>query len=335
MPLIPRIHIKSFIITAALLLIIRGPLAGQHAYLINYQSFSQYVNPSSTGLFYEENTNYKVSTAYLTTALGGGIANYNTALLAYEKNLGKLGFGGMVIGENSSGGSHSRLQGMLSGAWEISMDPTFRHNLHAGFQAGVIQQTFDANKLVFGSQYNTSLGNFDPMSESSENINAYRAIDIEAGIGAAYTFRDPTKIVNPYFGASIFQQFHTTLSFYEKPVNDPYRINVQVGGKILFNRKVSLTPEILYVYHAGAEVYSYGGDLAYQPGSGDNKIILGLYRNTLEMLIFRTGLNLRNADFFLSYGTTTGHTAGNLGISTLSFNASFRVVRAGRPSFSM
>jgi|GEM_PF-3096756 len=310
-------------------------LSAQHAYLINYQFFSQYVNPSSTGLFYGDNTNFKISTAYLSTALGGGIANYNTALVAYEKNLGKLGYGGMIMGENGNTGNHSRIQGMVSGAWEISIDPTYRHNLHAGMQIGVIQQAFNANKLVFGSQYNAALGNFDPVSESNENIQSYTALDVEAGIGAAYTFRDPTKLVNPYFGASLFQTFHTGLSFYDTPVDDPFRINVHLGSNISLGQKSIFRPEALYIYHAGAEVYSYGGDLLYGLGSGDSKILLGLFRNTLEMVVFRTGLYLRHADFFISYGTTTGHTAGNLGISTLSFNASFRIVRASSPSFSM
>lgn len=156
------------------------------------------------------------------------------------------------------------------------------HYVIMAMQAGILNRTFNVNKLEFGEQWISGIG-YDPSASSSETFHSPAVLSFDAGAGVVYYDATADKKVN-FFGG--FSAFHITqpkdpfISGGDKQFL-PIRYSLHAGARIILSDLLNIVPNALYM----------------QQGQTEEKMI-GAYVqvNATEQVDLMFGANLRFQD---------------------------------------
>lgn len=279
-----------------------------------YYAYPLWLNPALTGVM---NGDLRVSGNFKSqwASVGSG---YETGAASVDfRPTNKLAVGLTILNQAAGDAGFNYFSAYGSLGYAIAVSNDGNQKVSFGVQAGLINRSFDMNKLQFGSQYNPISG-FDPGLGSLENFSSTNTTVFDANAGVFYYNGDPLSTANVFGGVSV-----SHLSRPKDPFSGttdgklPIRYIVHGGVRIKVTDDFDLTPNILYIRQLEAEVKGLGAytEMKFQNNSG--LILGGMYRVN-DAAIADVGYHFNNTVIGVSYDFNTsglsGATAGNGGI---------------------
>ena len=263
-----------------------------------YYAYPLWLNPALTGVFNGDtrlNFNFKNQWAVINNG-------YNTGGLSMDlRPTEKIGLGINIIDQaaGTAGYNYFAAYGSFGYGVPISMDGTKK--LRFGVQAGLINRSFDPNKLQLDDQYNPGVG-FDPNLPSLENFTTTNAAVFDASAGIFYYDSNPLNAANVFGGISLAHLNKPNDPFAAEGINSPLPIRLTIHGGVLIKASdaVDITPHVIYISQQQSQIKAIGlySELKSQDNSG---LILGAMYTVDNGLTADVGYHLKNMVIGLSY----------------------------------
>ena len=128
------------------------------------------------------------------------------------------------------------------------------HYIVMAMQAGMLNRSFNVNKLQFGEQWVSGIG-YDPSAHSSEVFQKPNVFSFDAGAGLVYYDATADRKINLFGG---FSAFHITqpkdpfISGGDKQ-SLPVRYSVHAGARIIVSDLLNIVPNVLYMRQGQTE----------------------------------------------------------------------------------
>ncbi len=282
-----------FLFTIGTMLFAQDPL------LSEYDASEVLLNPALTGVFKEsERTAFNFRSQW--ASLGSKIT---TTAMAYDLPLNeRWGFGGYMLYSDGTG-IFNNVNFVLSGAADISKEGQDVHNMSVGMQLGFIYKS--VGTLLFDNQYNEKLGYFNANAISGENITQFNRWMHDVNIGFNYHYDDDTRLLNPYFGFSLFHVTSPKEYFLVDgtDANLPRRWVFYGGTFIHESEHFDIKPNVLYMLQGQASQLLFGLDLVAH--YKNNLMFLGGVSYRLnDAIIPKIGFHYKKFEYTLSYDIT-------------------------------
>ncbi len=275
----------------------------QDVYLSHHESAPLALNPALTGMYFGDNNDYRVGVNYSSQAPGTISTGFTTAAVSYDKKINRFGIGAFIINNYSGSTCYNRLNAFMSGAYEIAIDPTYRHNLVTGIQLGVFHHAIKMRELTFGNQYNPATGDFDIHKETGESLKKTNITKIEAGIGSHYYFQDRETFLNPAIGFSVKHLANLDVSFYQtRNQYYPMRFTIYSTWGMNLSPFFQLQPKTFFLIQANNIFFDAGLFSTILTRESGNEYIIGILYNCYHEVAVHTGIKFNNNIFRISYG---------------------------------
>lgn len=299
------------------ILICSYTISAQDFHISQYDVLTLYNNPGLTGVYHDEQkVDYKFYLTHRSQWKSIGIKPFKTYSLAYDMKYKRFGIGALLLNNRSGAGNFNTLNFLLSGSYFIIKDPESPHTINAGIQMGLINKSFDSQKYLYESQYNSSTGMLDENIASGEMYAKTSILKFDANLGIFYSYNDKEKKYHPFVGFSIYHLTKPNESFTSTQSKMPMRFNFNAGCEFIVSEKVKLTPSILYMNQAKASEFNIGTKGTYRIKE-KNDVIYGLNYRWKDALIVHAGFRKDNLLFRMSYdinmsylSTYTGYRGG-------------------------
>lgn len=289
------------------ILICSYTISAQDFHISQYDVLTLYNNPGLTGVYNEEQkVDYKVYLTHRSQWKSLGIKPFKTYSVAYDMKYKRFGIGGVLLNNRSGAGNFNTLNFLLSGSYFIVKDPQSPHTLNVGLQMGLINKSFDSEKYLYESQYNSSTGMLDENIESGEMYSKTSVLRFDANVGVYYSYNEKTKNYHPFVGFSFYHLTKPNESFTTTPSRMPMRLNINPGCEFIVSEKVKLTPSILYMNQAKASEFNIGVLGTYRIKE-KNDVIYGLNYRWKDAVIIHVGFRKDNLVLRMSYDVNTSY----------------------------
>jgi len=276
-------------------------VSAQDFHLSQYDVLTLYNNPGMTGVYQDEaKADYKFYLTHRSQWKSIGIKPFKTNSLAYDMRYRRVGIGALLLNNRAGAGDFNTLNFLISGSYFIIKDPFSPHKLNVGLQAGILNKSFDPQKYLYESQYNSSTGMLDENIQSGEVYGQTSILKFDANIGIFYSYTEEEKKYHPFVGFSIYHVTKPDESFTTEQSRMPMRFNFNGGCEFIVNEKVKLIPSILYMNQAKASEFNIGTLGTYRIKE-KNDIIYGINYRWKDALIAHLGFRKDNLTFRMSY----------------------------------
>lgn len=304
---------------------------GQDHHFSQYDATYQYLNPALTGMSWDGTYEWRANSSY--RSQWGSIASkpYTNQLVAYDMPYKDFGLGCLIYNNRAGAGNLNTLNFMLSGAYEITIDPSGRHNLFGGAQMGILHRSIKVSNLLFDSQYSYSEGAYDPEISSGENIGDKSIVKFDANIGFFYKFFDNNAKFNPYGGLSLFHCTKPNESFTSLKSQIPIRWLLTGGTDYAINDAVMLNTSFLLMYEAKATDFVIQTIGSYVIKDTDYSLVYGLSYRLKDALMIHLGLQYQSFIFRMSYDLNVSYLRN---YSNLKGGLEFSLVYKHKPHHS-
>ncbi|MCC7526019.1 MAG: PorP/SprF family type IX secretion system membrane protein [Chitinophagaceae bacterium] len=208
--------------------------------------FSQYfiqpmlLNPALTGAIEGD---YRVSAVWR-TQYGN---TFSTKGLSAEMPTSKnLNLGVNLLNQSSSDKAYNYSNAYLSVAYTGVRFGS--HYVTMAMQAGVLNRSFNVNKLQFGEQWVSGIG-YDPSAHSSEAFYKPNVFSFDAGAGLLYYDATADRKVNFFGGLSAFHITRPKDPFISGGERQtmPVRYSVHAGARMMVSDLLNIVPNVLYM----------------------------------------------------------------------------------------
>lgn len=250
-------------------------LSAQDQLISVFSSSQLNINPATTGTF--GNSNLRVFTGYDWNT-HSRLFDEKTLNLSVDKTLmkGKLGVGGTLSYEFGDDMIQSK-GAMLSTAYNMGfLNDNFTFSV--GIQGGLMQNYIDWDNLFFADS--------DSIVYPKERV-LYS--DFNLGV-LVFRNSDKGKIM-PWFGFSVSHLFEPDISFFSVASPLPRKLTLHAGVDIPVNKKIILTPLLLYTYQDYMKVMDLGCIAKYQEGRFSASLG-GIYKNVVDDLFKNQQISL-------------------------------------------
>ncbi|HVV56451.1 MAG TPA: PorP/SprF family type IX secretion system membrane protein [Mucilaginibacter sp.] len=290
---------KAVIIIIGLMQLVAAKLKAQvDPHFSQYYSYPLWLNPALTGVFDGDariGVNYKDQWANINNG-------YRTGGVSADFRSGdKVGLGFNIINQAAGDAGFNYFAAYGSFGYGIAVSPDGTKRLHFGLQAGLINRSFDPNKLQFGDQYNPYTG-FDPGSPSFETFTATSAIVFDSSVGLYYYDGNPDKNANLFGGVSIAHLTQSKDAFAEEGINSriPIRYTIHGGVRLKVSDYFEITPNAIFIKQQANEIKALG--LYNELKTDDDKsLIFGILYRIDDAVAASVGYHLNNVNIGLSY----------------------------------
>ncbi len=288
------------------LLLLFGAVSRLHAqidpHFSQYYAYPLWLNPALTGVINGDlrvNANFKNQWA----SIGDP---YRTGAVSVDyRPTEKVGVGLNIINQaaGSAGFNYFAAYGSFGYGIPISTDGNKRLNF--GVQAGVINRSFDMNRLQLGSQYDPSTG-YNPNLPSFENFSSSNAMVFDASAGVFYYDGDPSNTANFFGGVSVAHLTRSKDPFATEGLNSklPLRYNIHAGVRIMAGESFDLIPHAIYVRQNKNEIKAFGAYTELKLVN-DNGLILGAMYRVNDAAIANVGYHVNSLIIGASYDFNT------------------------------
>lgn len=240
-----------------------------------YYAYPLWLNPALTGVINGElraNINYRnqwgsISNAYSTTAVS---ADYRPTE--------RIGLGLTVLNQSAGDAGFNYFNALGSFSYGITVSGDGYHHINFGVQAGIINRSFDINKVQFGNQYDPTLG-YNPSLPSFENFSTTNTTVFDANAGAFYYDGNPTKSANVFGGFSVAHLSRSRDPFsIDNSMKMPLRYAIHGGVRIKASDFFDIIPHALYIKQQKAEEKAVGAYTQMKFPDGNELIAGAMYR---------------------------------------------------------
>ena len=301
---------------ALLLLVgVAGRLQAQvDPHFSQYYAYPLWLNPALTGVM---NGDLRVSGNFKSqwASVGNG---YETGAASVDfRPTEKVAVGLTILNQAAGDAGFNYFSAYGSFGYSIPVSDDANQKVSFGVQAGLINRSFDMNKLQFGSQYDPISG-YNPGMGSLENFSSNNTTVFDANAGVFYYNGDPLTNVNFFGGFSVAHLSRPKDPFAATTDGKlPMRYIVHGGARVKVTDDFDITPNILYIRQLEAEVKGIGAytEMKFQNTSG---LILGAMYRVNDAAIADVGYHFNNTVIGVSYDFNTSSftqaTAGQGGI---------------------
>jgi type IX secretion system PorP/SprF family membrane protein len=286
-----------------------------------FYMFPTYLNPALTGAF---DGNVRLTGIFRNQWNSIG-SPFKTIGVSGDFTTNKsMNFGGGVLNQTAGDGGYSYLTANGSAAFTgVRWGTDGTQHLVIGVNAGIVNRSFNPNKLTFGDQWNPITG-YNPGNATTEAFSQTSSTVFDAGVGALYYDGKAGKKANLYLGASAN---HIT-----QP-NDPFSVNGEAklpirysfhgGVKIAVNDQFSFTPNALFMNQAGASETMVGLYSQFRVTNTSDLMFGVNYRHQDAIAPF-VGITINGLVIGLSYDSNISDLGRTIsGTNAFEFSVSF------------
>ena len=225
------------------------------------------LNPAQTGLAcnWRAGLNYRNQWASVTTPYKTFAGYFDVPVYFNKKRNSSLGLGLSVYNDPAGDGVLTTLEINPSIAFHLALgaDNPKKYKLSIGVQPSLRNRKVDVSSLTFQAQYNSSLGEFEQVSNQEPSLTNtnFSVFDMNSGIQFSAA---PTDEVNFWLGGSLFHMLQPNESFYSNASSTlPMRSMANAGARFIINPTWSILPNVLYMQQATAKELNFGADFDY------------------------------------------------------------------------
>ncbi len=277
---------------------------GQDIHFSQFYAAPLTLNPANTGNYtgdWRIMNSYRqqwksIGTPFLTNAIA-----YDRQFYIYNENIS----GGIIFVSDKSGDAQLKVNKIfLSGAYHKALKG---HVLHAGYQLGFVQKSFNTDALTFPDQYDNEIGKYNSQMPTTEVLKSEQLtyLDMNAGLAWGKQFRGFSLEA----GLALFHFNRPKESFFSNENNLVTRKILTAGGSVDITKRIFINPNLLLMGTTGATDYVVGANVGYRLLANKMKIksvfagILtrdGIDRNK-DALAAVAGVNFKGLDIGVSY----------------------------------
>ena len=301
-----RITTNKFVLRALLLCFVVlsiGQSYGQDAHISQFFSSEVTLNPALTGQFKGEHRGYLNYRAQWKSVIKRD--PYETTILSYDRPFKRFGIGGYIMNNQAGSSGINFLNIVLSGSYEVSIDPQRVHHLTTGVQLGIINKRYVPT--TFDAQYDTTYG--DPwFNESLPTGEVYQNLNFilpEVNFGIFYYNAKRYVTFNPYGGVAAFHLTNPRETFYGTDNKLPMRFTAYGGSKIKINKIYSVDANFLYMRQTNDNEFQIGAIVTYDIEGSDYNFFAGPYYRNEDAFIFHVGGTYEDYVIRMSYDINT------------------------------
>lgn len=267
-----------------------------------YYAYPLWLNPALTGVI---NGDVRVNANFKNQWASVGDPYRTVALSADFKPNEKAGIGFNVVNQAAGSAGFNYFAAYGSFGYGITVSEDGNKRLHFGLQAGLINRSFDMNRLQLGNQYDPSTG-YNPNMPNFENFSSSSATIFDAGAGVFYYDGDPSTTANFFGGVSVSHLTRSRDPFAADGLNYklPMRYNVHAGVRIQAGESFDLIPHAIYVRQNKDQIKAFGA-YSEMKLQNDNGLILGLMYRTGDAAIANVGYHVNSLIIGASYDFNT------------------------------
>jgi type IX secretion system PorP/SprF family membrane protein len=241
-----------------------------------YYAYPLWLNPALTGVFNGDtrlNANFKDQWASITNG-------YRTGGLSVDfRPTERAAWGLNIINQAAGTAGFNYFAAYGSFGYGIAVSADGRQKIRFGVQAGLINRSFDPDKLQLDDQYNPGSG-YDPTMPSFESFSTTSATVFDASAGIFYYDSDPLKQANLFGGVSVAHLTGANDPFATDGVKStlPVRFTAHAGIRIKASDFFDVTPHVIYIRQQQNQVKALGvySELKFDDDKG--LILGGMYR---------------------------------------------------------
>ncbi|MBU1720377.1 MAG: PorP/SprF family type IX secretion system membrane protein [Bacteroidetes bacterium] len=282
----------------------------QDLHLAQYQTTPMLINPAMTGRL---DNNYRAILQYRSQWRSFTTRPYTTSIFSFDIPWKDFGFGLVILDNRAGAGRLNTFNLLLSSAYEITIDPSNRHNLTTGCQLGFIQRSVRVEDLMFDNQWSPSNGGgFDPSISNGENFDKTSMMMLDINFGVYYfnvdKFKQFSLKKNPfgsdmpyYAGIAGYHLQNPKDNFLGENSRYPRKI-VGFGGTMMsVADKTYIEPNALMMLQAKNLELMAGVNGYYYLKEINGYFLLGAYYRHKDALSFQTGIKYEKLVFKVSY----------------------------------
>ncbi|MFD0751856.1 PorP/SprF family type IX secretion system membrane protein [Mucilaginibacter calamicampi] len=267
-----------------------------------YYAYPLWLNPALTGVINGDariNANYKnqypqLNNAYKTTALSADMRTNNNVALGIN-----------VLNQAAGDAGFNYFSAYGTFGYSITVSNDGNQKVSFGLQAGVINRSFDPNKVQFGNQFNPE-GGFDPSIPSNERFLNTNTTVFDAGAGVFYYDGNPMSNANLFGGISVGHLSRPRDPFAAEGDNSklPLRYTVHAGVRIRASEYIDVIPHAIYIKQQKAQEKAVGAYSEFKM-DGDKGIIFGGMYRFNDAAVASVGYHLSSLIIGASYDFNT------------------------------
>ena len=295
-------NMKSFFLLVICLIVSYCSLAQVDPHFSQYYAYPLWLNPALTGVINGDGRvaiNLRsqwqtINNAYKTAGISADI-----------KATDKIAIGINIIDQAAGTAGYNYLAAYSSVSYEITLSGSGYQNILFGFQAGLINRSFDPNSLQLDDQYNSASG-FQPNLPSFEKFSINNATVLDANFGVFYLDQDPQHITNAFGGISMahLNRPHDPFGQFSGSSSIPFKYTFQAGLKINSSKFFTLTPHLIFIQQQNNQIIAAGLNSEYQVSRSNSLILGGMYR-VHDASIINAGYVFSNTTIGVSYDFNT------------------------------
>ncbi|MCB0395905.1 MAG: PorP/SprF family type IX secretion system membrane protein [Flavobacteriales bacterium] len=278
--------------------------SGQDIHLSQYDAAPMYLNPAMTGKF---NGRMRVHGHYRTQ--WKSIANnpYITTALSADRHMkGNFSLGAQIMNQKAGEGDFKEFRFLLSGAYDLIQENKRGHRVSVGGQLGIIQKSFDQQKLLFDSQYRPDNGGwYDPTLPSGEGFGSSSFMVPDMSVGLLYFYGGESSRFNPFFGVTALHINKPKESFFGADNYLPMRYVLHGGVKLNMSEKLQFIPKMWMQNQTNANEMTTSFVINYHLQASDSYLIFAPTWRKDDAAILELGMKYDDYIVRVSYDFNT------------------------------
>ena len=299
----------------------------QDLHFSNFQGFSNYFNPATTGIQAEALTvgiQYRSQWAKIPTA-------YRTYGVHAQKRLKRIGLGGLLHNNGAEKGTLQTTGAQINAAL---FQPLFKgdNELAIGLSMGLLQKKFDPALLSFDTQFESGMG-YDATLSNRENFVKTTTSRLDFSIGAVWSGQLPIqKNITAQVGFSLAHVHLPSFGFKETLSELPYKFVAHGQFSLPISTKNSMSPYVLY-QKQGVHRALLIGQNSKRKINERVSLQSGIAYRFKDAIIFHGGVVWDNKSLLLSYDLTSSKlsaAARGLGTFELTFVYKFEDIKRNK-----
>jgi type IX secretion system PorP/SprF family membrane protein len=287
---------------------------GQDIHFSQFYNTPTLLNPALTGLFRYD---YRVTTIYRSQWRQIN-APFNTVAVSGDMNFtinpltgDKLGVGIFVFNDQMGNQTIQNNTVIASLSYHKILDQQKRNRLSIGVQGGYVQKSLDYSKLYFNNQIEDYQVNTSLLSGEPTGISRTSYVNVNVGVAWLYKLNAKTDI---HTGVSVFNVIAPKESFAPTGISFQDQNNLSLrplwygGLEYQWTEKISLHPELLYMYQSKAMNLNVGAAVGYTLKNVAGKrtmVMAGPWYRANDAVIFMVGLRHNHFNMAFSYDYTS------------------------------
>jgi type IX secretion system PorP/SprF family membrane protein len=294
----------KLIIALLLQIVVAGSLKAQvDPHFSQYYAYPLWLNPALTGVI---NGDTRISGNYKNQYAALNNAYQTTALSADFRPTSQIGVGLNVLNQKAGSAGFNYFSGYGTFSYGIRVSNDGNQRLSFGIQAGIINRSFDPNKLQLGNQYNPETGQYDPSMPGNESFQNTSATVFDAGAGVFYYDGDPMKTANLFGGVSVghLSRPKDPFSISGSDARIPLRYTVNAGIRIKASDFIDIVPHGIFIKQQYAQEKAIGGYTEFKL-LNDRGFIAGAMYRFKDAAIANVGYHVNSLIVGASYDFNT------------------------------